>query len=68
MVVVLLTRIVAIHAKKIASMVELCYVGWASPTPSHFDEFENLEEPKNISQLCDELYCQKFVGHVSWEE
>lgn len=40
--------------------------GWASLLPSHFDDYASPDEPKNL--LCGELYCVRFIEHVTGEE
>lgn len=43
------------HPCPVASMAKLCYVGWASPMPSHFYELARLNDPKVMFLICNDL-------------
>ena len=68
MVVKFLFFLAAILALGIASMAESRCSGWTSPTPSQFNDCVSPTKLKNMSQLCGEILCVRFVGHVSSEE
>lgn len=42
--------------------------GLTSPTSSEFDDYGSPSEPKSMSQLCGQIYCVRFVGHITSEE
>lgn len=54
----------AILAQWSVSIVRFMSLGCANLVPSHYDDCVSLIEPKTMSQLCGELYCVRFIGHV----
>jgi hypothetical protein len=42
--------------------------GWTSLFSSHFHDCASPYDLKIMSQLCEELYCARLIGHVRGEE
>lgn len=54
-VTLLSLSLAAMCAQWMGVNVELWFVGWAIPTPSHFDDWAGLDEPNIMSMLWSEV-------------